>query len=365
MERTRTLIVGGGPAGAAAAIQLGRAGHAPLLIEREPGPRDVVCGGFLGWDALSALQRLGVDAFALGAQPIRTLRLVSPRRAVEARLPHRAAGLSRRTLDEALLARAAGEGAEVRRGVRARSADAAARAVWLPDGDTIAADALILATGKHDLRGVRREGAREASRTAVGLRTALPATPDRRTALDGVIELHVFDDGYAGLLLQEDGAANFCLSVSERRFMAARGAIRPLLHDLQRENPLLAERLRGGPPGEWRSIAQVPYGWRARTSDAGLFRAGDQAAVIASLAGDGIAIALSSGIQAAAALLAEGPDAAPRFQRRLARRAARPLFVAGRLRAMAESPGWREKMLRAAGAFPAAVSAAARLTRIG
>ncbi|HZF94101.1 MAG TPA: FAD-dependent monooxygenase, partial [Allosphingosinicella sp.] len=52
MPRTRALIVGGGPAGAAAAIALARAGAAPELIERSAGPRDVVCGGFLGWDAL-------------------------------------------------------------------------------------------------------------------------------------------------------------------------------------------------------------------------------------------------------------------------------------------------------------------------
>jgi len=99
--RSSALIVGGGPAGASAAIALARGGAMPVLIERCPGERDLVCGGFLGWDALAALRRLGLDVAALGARPIRRLRLVSGRRTVEAALPREAAGLSRRRLDAA------------------------------------------------------------------------------------------------------------------------------------------------------------------------------------------------------------------------------------------------------------------------
>src|SRR3954464_14685729 len=103
MHKVAALIVGGGPAGASAAIGLARGGAMPVLIERCPGERDLVCGGFLGWDALAALQRLGLDAAALGARPIQRLRLVSGGRSIEAALPRAAAGLSRRRLDAALL----------------------------------------------------------------------------------------------------------------------------------------------------------------------------------------------------------------------------------------------------------------------
>ena len=54
-----------------------------------------------------------------------------------------------------------------------------------------------------------------------GLRTALAPWPRLERALDGVIELHLFDGGYAGLLLQEDGSANLCLSAARRRLKAA------------------------------------------------------------------------------------------------------------------------------------------------
>jgi flavin-dependent dehydrogenase len=362
VRRARALIVGGGPAGSAAAIALARAGAAPELIERSEGPRDVVCGGFLGWDALAALRRLGVDVGALGARPIQRLRLVSGRRIVEAKLPRLAAGLSRRTLDEALLAAAAAAGATVVRGRSARAADEMRR-VRLDDGDEIAPEALFLATGKHDLRGLARplEGRSEAP--SAGLRAALSPSPALETALEGTIELHLFDEGYAGLLLQEDGAANFCLSVSRRRLAAAGGPDR-LLAELIAEAPLLGERIEG-PPGRWDAVAGVPYGWRSDSTEPGLFRLGDQAAVIASIAGDGIAIALASGLDAAQAWRTGGADAARRFQGRFSSRARRPVAVAEVLRRAAERPRRRAALLGLVATMPRLLPLAARLTRIG
>ena len=63
-------IVGGGPAGAAAAIRLARAGVRVTLVERTRQVHDKVCGEFLGGTALDALGELGIDVAALGARPI-------------------------------------------------------------------------------------------------------------------------------------------------------------------------------------------------------------------------------------------------------------------------------------------------------
>src|SRR4051812_40082817 len=253
MRRTAALIVGGGPAGASAAIALARGGAAPVLIERSPGERDLVCGGFLGWDALAALKRLGLDPAALGARPIHRLRLVSGRRTVEAALPRVAAGLSRRRLDAALLHMAEEAGAAVLRGRTARALDG--RRVRLDGGEEMEAEALILATGKHELRGAAREiGGRPVS---VGLRAALPNVPD----LEGLIELHLFDGGYAGLLTQEDGSTNLCLTVTRAR-MTDRDE---LIAALFEESPLLGDRIGGSLPEHWEAVSGVPYGWRART----------------------------------------------------------------------------------------------------
>lgn len=358
MRRAAALIVGGGPAGSAAAIALARAGVRPLLIERSVGDRDVVCGGFLGWDALAALQRLGVDVAALGARPIRRLRLVARRHIVESRLPFAAAGLSRRRLDATLLAQAEQAGATLLRGRAVRAIEG--RCARLDDDEEMEGEAIFLATGKHELRGAARDiGAKPG---AVGLRNSLVASAELQGALAGTIELHGFEGGYAGLLVQEDESVNLCLSISRER-MAAAGSPEAVLAEVAAEAPLLADRISGSIAGEWDAIAGVPYGWRARSTDAGCFRIGDQAAVIASLAGDGIAVALTSGQAAAGAYLAGGAAAAQDYQRAFARRAKAPLAIADLCRRAVERRSSRNLVMMLA-RIPGLAAAAARLTRI-
>lgn len=329
----------------------------PVVIDRAAGERDVVCGGFLGWDAVAHLRRLGLDPAALGARPIHRLRLVAGEKVVEADLPRPAAGLSRRRLDAALLRIAEEDGATVLRGRMARTVEE--RCVRLDDGTEMHADALFIATGKHELRGAARPiGGR---RVSVGLRTAFAPSPETARALDGIIELHLYDGGYAGLLLQEDGRVNLCLSVAQARMTQGREA---LLAELFAEAPGLAARVGGALPEMWEAIAGVPYGWRARATEAGVYRVGDQAAVIASLAGDGIAVALASGAAAAQACLHGDGKGARAYQIGFARRAARPVKVAEALRHMAEHPGERSAMMRLA-KIGGLAGLAARLTRIG
>jgi flavin-dependent dehydrogenase len=354
VRRTPALIAGAGPAGCAAAIVLARGGVRPLVVERSEGPRDVVCGGFLGWDALAALGRLGVDPQALGARPIARLRLVTATARFEAPLPHTAAGLSRRTLDAALQDAAVAEGAELLRGRAIRAAEGCR--LRLEDGEEMEGEALLVATGKHELRGAERGV--PLAEAPLGLRASLPGAAD----LEGLIELHLFDGGYSGALLQEDGSINLCLSVSRTRLKRA-GGVEPLLSELARELPALGKRLESGALTPWTAVAGVPYGWRAQATSPGVYRVGDQAAVIASLAGDGVAIALESGIAAGEALLA-GQEA-PAFQSAFSARAKRPLRVAEALRHAAEHSAPRALLMPVLGLFPGLASLAARLTRIG
>jgi flavin-dependent dehydrogenase len=55
------VIAGAGPAGAAAAISLARAGRRVILCDRSEFPRDKACGDGLIADAIAALKRLGLD----------------------------------------------------------------------------------------------------------------------------------------------------------------------------------------------------------------------------------------------------------------------------------------------------------------
>ncbi|MDP8988396.1 MAG: FAD-dependent oxidoreductase, partial [Actinomycetota bacterium] len=59
------VVVGAGPAGVAASIDLARAGREVLLVDKARFPRDKCCGDGLTAAALRHLQDLGLDPAAL------------------------------------------------------------------------------------------------------------------------------------------------------------------------------------------------------------------------------------------------------------------------------------------------------------
>jgi len=355
------LIVGGGPAGAAAAIVLARAGMQPTVLERHAVPHDALCGGFLSWSTASRLQRLGIDLATLGAHPIERVRLLAGDRSAESRLPQRCWSLSRLTLDARLLTRAEEEGAEVRRG--AKVARLVAGGVELAGGAVIEAETTILATGKHDLRGAGRTA--WSTDPAVGLRWCLAGTAALQAMVGNAVELHLFAGGYAGLALQGDESANLCMAVRRSVLASAGGDPLRLLELLSARHPALAARIAaaGSDPGMAQAVANVPYGWIAQHPVQGALRIGDQAAVIPSLAGEGMAIALASGAAAGLAIR-DGIDAA-RFQKRLARRAQFPVRVAGTIATVGAHPLGAAAIIGAVGLMPALSGLAARLSRMG
>ena len=354
------LILGGGPAGAAAAIGVARAGLPHLLIERTRETGDALCGGFLSWRTLDTLRRLGIDANALNPVSVTRVRVFSGGRVVEAPLPRPAKGVSRHRLDTLMLVQATALGARVERGVAARAVDG--RSVRLADGMVLEPETLFLASGKYDVRGAARPAEASGDDPALGLRVRVGPAPGLTRLVGDAIELHLFDRGYAGLVLQEDGSANLCLAVHRSRLTKA-GGPQALLAELGRRFPALGERLGHG-HGAIDAVANVPYGWRARDGVAGLFRLGDQAGVIPSLAGEGMGIAVASGARAAAAYASGGADAAPRYQRRLARDLRRPIGVAGAVRDLAERPAFASPALALARLAPGLLQLIAAATRI-
>jgi flavin-dependent dehydrogenase len=77
MDSCDVLIIGGGPAGAACAWQLRRAGADVVIWDRRAFPRDKVCAGWITPQILTALD-LDIQAYAAGGrtlQPIRGFRL--------------------------------------------------------------------------------------------------------------------------------------------------------------------------------------------------------------------------------------------------------------------------------------------------
>lgn len=359
-ETPDLLIVGGGPAGSAAAIALARDGARPLLLERQRETGDALCGGFLSWPTLDGLERLGIAADALNPAPTTRVRLFARGRAAEAPLPRPARCVSRRRLDGLLLAAAGSAGAQVERGVAVRAIEDTVR---LDDGAELRPEALFLASGKHDVRGLARPVDARGNDPMLGLRVRIAAAPGLARAVGDAIELHLFDRGYCGVALHEDGSANACLAIHRSRLNEA-GDPEALLSALGEECPVLGQRLAyrtGKEPID--AVANVPYGWRERTGTAGLFRLGDQAGVIPSLAGEGMGIAIASGVSGAAAWQQGGAWAAPKWQRSFARQLARPVGIAGAIAALGEHTATAGALVTLARLAPPLVHLAARLTR--
>ena len=170
------------------------------------------------------------------------------------------------------------------------------------------------------------------------------------------------------MLLQEDGRANLCLAVRKSRLAEAGGKPEALLHQLGNTIPALGERLAfldTLPDAD--AIASVPYGWRALDTTSGIFRLGDQAAVIPSIAGEGNGIAIASGMAAAVAWQSGGAGAAAAvaYQRDFARRTRRPVAIAKWLWERGETPWSAALAARALTFAPFIAKSFATATRIG
>jgi len=233
------VVVGGGPAGAAAAILFRRQGFAVTLLEKGRMPRPKPCGEALSPEVTPLLARLGALE-AVRAVPHGGLRGFEifpyerpPFRGTYAarggKDPVRAVGLTvpRLLLDTVLLETARGAGVEVREGWSVQSVgsfESGGRLIGgrLTDGRpfSLRAPLLIAADGVH-------------STVARRLNLALPSRRLRQIAIvahmrglndiGGYGEMHMSSRGYAGLAPQAGGLVNVSIVVPRSEGMRLGG----------------------------------------------------------------------------------------------------------------------------------------------
>lgn len=299
------LVIGGGPAGVAAALRLHDHGIRALLVDRAAFPRAKLCGGCLNLAALAGLRTLGCDHLidGLAASPLDRWQLRTAQQVIEAPLPGGVA-LSRWRLDAALIAEAMNRGIEVRPECEAKilSVDSAGVQVRLTnDRQPQRFAAAILASGISG-GGVSRwlpwthpPGGPIGAGTTLAAMDGVPA---------GTIQIAWDSAGYVGLVRLEDGRIDLAA--------ALRGPLPP--DRATGDSPLggraallaaiqgILHRTGGGPlpPLDPNSLLTTPPLQRRRRVGHGrLLAAGDAAGYVEPFTGEGMAWAISTGIAAA------------------------------------------------------------------
>jgi flavin-dependent dehydrogenase len=116
---TDVFVIGGGPAGLAAAIAARRRGFDVTVADCSVPPMDKACGEGIMPDGLDAAHSLGLDLEVDGAQHFRGIRFCERGAAVEAAFPKGfGLGLRRTTLHRLMVDRAAEAGVRLAWGVR-------------------------------------------------------------------------------------------------------------------------------------------------------------------------------------------------------------------------------------------------------
>ncbi|HTS77556.1 MAG TPA: hypothetical protein VMG40_15190 [Bryobacteraceae bacterium] len=263
---TAISILGGGPAGSAAAISAIGAGVACSIVEKSRFPRHKVCGEFFSPEIQAELVNLGAwDAFrAAGPAPVRHMRLCFGKREKIARLPETAWGLSRYAFDLLMLERARELGARVEPSAHEARASVIACGRRLDDSP----------------RGSRLFGFK-------GHFTG---------PTEDAVELFFFGRCYVGIAPVEHGRTNVCGLGPEdflRRFDFDYDAV-------IRESPALAERMRPLARSiDWLSTGPLKYGQSFGQSSA--YLAGDALSFVDPFTGSGLVAAVKTGALAGVA----------------------------------------------------------------
>jgi menaquinone-9 beta-reductase len=306
---TKLAVIGGGPAGAAAAITASLEGAAVELFEKSKFPRHKVCGEFVSPEVLPLLDQLGAAKPFLAALPARISRVSMHfgARDKTARLPEVAYGLSRHAFDHLLFRRALACGVSH---VQAPAQDCE--------------PPVIVAHG-------RKHASTAKGRRVFGFKAHFQGP------VSDAIELHFFNGGYVGINAVEDGVTNVCGLADESSLQTIRFEYDALIAAV----PSLRSRLQPVTRSmEWLTTGPLVYGNQFdEPAREGVYAAGDALSFVDPFTGSGMYCAVVSGMIAGHSA-ARGVPASDHI--RACREAlGRPFAFAGVFRAAIRS-GWAE-----------------------
>jgi flavin-dependent dehydrogenase len=406
-ERRKIIIVGAGPAGAAAAIRLAQDGFRVTLVEREKFPRRKLCGEFISPECLAHFRRLGVldRMLAAGGERITKTVFYEPG-GKSVGVPSEwfypggagALSLSRAAMDFRLLEKAKAVGVEVLEEAQAiglLTENEAVGGVKIRDKNSeireISADLTIDATGRARVLGklaereISRKGAGEKLRiTDYELRIAKSLqsakSKERKLKLigfkthlknaeieSGVCEIYFFRGGYGGLSRVENNLANHCFLIQSEIVKDFGGDAERIVREVVFQNERAAQMMSNAEADfDWLAVSVDGFGARDLNPAPRLLAIGDAGAFIDPFTGSGMLMALESG-----ALLAESVSEndfspakiAESYKIRHARKFRKRLFVSSLMRRAAFAPSLAKSVISALSRSEKAREILARATR--
>jgi menaquinone-9 beta-reductase len=277
------VVVGGGPAGSAAAITAALDGRRVLLLEKGRYPRHRVCGEFVSPESHRVLREvLGHDHSILQAPAqIHHARMFVDGGCIDFTLPEAGWSISRFDLDLALWNRALVLGIDARQNVTVQKID---RGSVCFEEDRIPTDAIINASGRWS--NLRRAPVANGTPRWIGVKAHF-AGEDAPPSTD----IYFFDGGYCGVQPLGERILNASAMVRADKATSLQQvfAAHPQLWARSRSWEQLTETVTTSP---------LIHANPEPVTD-GVMNAGDAAAFIDPFTGDGISLALHSGVLAA------------------------------------------------------------------
>ena len=324
------VIIGAGPAGAAAAAKLVKTGLRVLLLDREDLPRPKVCGcclSPLALEELNILSHQSPSPLNLQIQPLSRLTVVSNGHSTS--MPYTTGGfLSRLSLDTRLTTHAVALGTTWLPNTRALNWHSNNERILLTietDGAapyTIQTQRLLLATGLHNTvrcnNGIEYPKPTQPKRPAnnrIGIGATLPATGGRLNPKHLIMVIG--DGGYCGLIRLEDNTIDVAAALHPSTFRTVKSPAKALAIMLSKAFddttcPIDLVKLQ---QASIRATPQLTH--HTGTTDPAcdnVFRLGDAVGYIEPFTGEGIGWSLLSSRLATDALITETGSLRPADQ---------------------------------------------------
>lgn len=292
MSRYDLIVIGAGPAGCATAITAAQAGARVLLLERGRFPRHKVCGEFVSAESLELLAGLlspeHRDLISC-APRIPQGRIFVDGAKIPVAIDPAAASIARFDLDIALWRSCAAFGIDARQDSPALSVEGEGPFRVKTQAAIFESKVLANATGRWSNLTIATDYSAQVRNRWIGLKAHFcePQPP-------ASVDLYFFEGGYCGVQPVRgngSGAVNACAMVSSR--------VATTLSEVFALHPALLRRSR-----RWQPLTQPvstsPLIFQAPEAVKGtMLQVGDSAGFVDPFVGDGISLALRSGVLAA------------------------------------------------------------------